>query len=112
MKTILVPTDFSDHALYALKVAASIAKKMNAEIKLVHVYNIPSYGFAENIYYEEEYNKIIKTQAEEKLNTLIDMDILKGIEVSKQYVTNILMWELVTDKKYEDVKTRQLANPG
>ena len=26
MKTILVPTDFSDHALYALKVAASIEK--------------------------------------------------------------------------------------
>jgi nucleotide-binding universal stress UspA family protein len=27
MKTILVPTDFSEYAFYALKVAARIAKK-------------------------------------------------------------------------------------
>jgi hypothetical protein len=27
MKKILVPTDFSDHAYYALKVASQIAKK-------------------------------------------------------------------------------------
>lgn len=40
MKTILVPTDFSEHALYALKVVASIAKKTNAQIKLAHVYNL------------------------------------------------------------------------
>ena len=66
MKTILVPTDFSDHALYALKVAASIAKKINAAIKLVHVYNLPSYVFTEDIYYAEENNKIIKAQAEKK----------------------------------------------
>ncbi len=51
MKTILVPTDFSDHALYALKVAASIAKKISAEIKLVHVNSLPLTEFAENKYY-------------------------------------------------------------
>lgn len=112
MKTILVPTDFSDHALYALKVAASIAKKISAEIKLIHVYNIPSYGFAENIYYEEEYKNIIKTQAEKKLDTLADLDILKGIEVSKQYVTDILMRELVTDKKYKNVDLIVLGSHG
>ena len=42
MKTILVPTDFSNQALNALKVAARIARKINARINLVHVYNIPS----------------------------------------------------------------------
>lgn len=36
MKTILVPTDFSEYALFALKVAASIARKIKAEIILVH----------------------------------------------------------------------------
>ncbi len=112
MKTILVPTDFSDHALYALRVAASIAKKMNAEIKLTHVYNIPSYEFSEDIYYEKEYNNIIKTQAEEKLNTLADMDILKGIEVSEQCVTNMLMQELATDEKYKDVDLIVMGSHG
>ena len=112
MKTILVPTDFSDHALYALKVAAIIAKKINAEIKLVHVYNIPAYEFSEDIYYEKEYNNIIKTQAEEKLNTLTDMDILKGIEVSEQCVTNMLMRELATDKKYKDADLIVMGSHG
>ena len=33
MKRILVPTDFSKHAEYALKVAAQIAKKNDGEIR-------------------------------------------------------------------------------
>ena len=102
MKTILVPTDFSDHALYALKVAAGIAKKMNAEIKLVHAYDLSSSTFSENYYYEEFHNQI-KDQAEVKLNKLVDMDILKEIEVSKHIETNILIRKLVTHKNYKDV---------
>lgn len=42
MKKILVPTDFSEHAEYALKVAAQIAKKVNAEIYLLHMLELPS----------------------------------------------------------------------
>ena len=111
MKTILVPTDFSDHALYALKVAASIAKKINAEIKLIHAFNIPTAEYVEDYYYEEYYNEI-KAQAEKKLNTLADMDILKGIEISKHFVTNVLMWELVTDNKYKDVNLIVIGSHG
>jgi nucleotide-binding universal stress UspA family protein len=37
MKKIIVPTDFSEHAGYALEVAAAIAKKTNAKIYLLHV---------------------------------------------------------------------------
>lgn len=43
MKKILVPTDFSDHAEYALKVAAQIARKNNAEIYLLHMLELPSH---------------------------------------------------------------------
>jgi len=35
MKTILVPTDFSEHTLYALKVATSIAKEVKDIDELV-----------------------------------------------------------------------------
>jgi len=42
MKTLLVPIDFSDQAKYACKVAASIAKKTNSEIILLHMFDIPS----------------------------------------------------------------------
>ena len=42
MKQILVPTDFSEHAEDALKVAAQIAKKNNCEIFLLHMLELPS----------------------------------------------------------------------
>lgn len=41
MKKILVPTDFSEHAEYALKVAAELAKKHDSEIYLMHMLEIP-----------------------------------------------------------------------
>lgn len=44
MKKILVPTDFSDHAEYALKVAAQIARKNNGEIYLLHMLELPAMG--------------------------------------------------------------------
>lgn len=42
MKKILVPTDFSAHAEYALKVAAEIARKNNGEIFLLHMLELPA----------------------------------------------------------------------
>lgn len=41
MKTIVVPTDFSPAAENALSFAAQLAKKINASILLLHVYQIP-----------------------------------------------------------------------
>ncbi len=41
MKKILVPTDFSEQAENALKVAAQLAKKHNSEIHLLHIVEIP-----------------------------------------------------------------------
>lgn len=42
MKKILVPTDFSEQAENALKVAAHLAKKYNAEIYLLHMIELPT----------------------------------------------------------------------
>lgn len=41
MKKILVPTDFSVQAEYALHVAAQLAKKYNSEIYLLHMLELP-----------------------------------------------------------------------
>jgi nucleotide-binding universal stress UspA family protein len=41
MKKILVPTDFSEQAENALKVAAKLAKRFNAEIYLLHMLELP-----------------------------------------------------------------------
>lgn len=42
MKQILVPTDFSEPAENALKVAAQIAEKNNSEIIILHILELPS----------------------------------------------------------------------
>lgn len=43
MKRILVPTDFSEHAQYASKVAAQIARENNAEIYLLNLLDLPTH---------------------------------------------------------------------
>jgi nucleotide-binding universal stress UspA family protein len=43
MKKILVPTDFSECAEHAVEVAASLAKKMDARLYILHVMDIPVY---------------------------------------------------------------------
>lgn len=45
MKRILVPTDFSEQAENALKVAAQLAKKYNSEIYLLHMLELPMQEF-------------------------------------------------------------------
>ena len=102
MKTILVPTDFSEHALYALKVAASIAKRTNAQIKLVHIYNLLSSDLSYEYNFNECYDNL-KALAEEKLSALAKMNFLNGVSVSKHFITNMNPWELVADKKYKNV---------
>ncbi len=37
MKKIIVPVDFSEHSKFAIKVAASLAKKHDAEIIALHM---------------------------------------------------------------------------
>jgi nucleotide-binding universal stress UspA family protein len=84
MKRILVPTDFSKHANYALKVAAQIARENNSEIILLHMLELPHQGkdalgngsdIPEIMYF--------KNRAIEKLENLMEVDYLKGISVSE-----------------------------
>ena len=44
MKTYLLPTDFSDNALHAIRYALTLNKKINARIILFHSYVIPVYS--------------------------------------------------------------------
>ena len=84
MKRILVPTDFSKHAEYALRVAAQIAKENNSEIMLLHMLELPQQG-SDAIGGGSAIPEIMffKNRAIERLENLMDSDFLKGIEVSE-----------------------------
>src|SRR6478672_5978251 len=84
MKKILIPTDFSDHAEYALKVAAQIARKNDGEIILLHMLELPhqagdAIGSGHNI----PELMFFKNAAIKKLEDLMDEDYLDGIKVSE-----------------------------
>lgn len=112
MKKILVPTDFSNHALYALKVAASIARKIKAEIELLHVCNLISAGAQQYHYYYAKYNKEIIQVANKELNKLIPLDFNKDIVIKKHIISDMQIWEAVCDDKFADVDLIVMGSHG
>lgn len=82
MKRILVPTDFSKHAEYALKVAAQFAKKYNAEIYLVHMLELPHQG-NDAVSHGHEIPEIMffKNAMTAKMDELMEKDYLEDLDV-------------------------------
>jgi len=84
MKRILIPVDFSEYSIEALKIAAQIARKNNCEIILLHLLELPHQvsdifgngnSIPEIIFY--------KNKAISMLEELMDASYLKGIYVSE-----------------------------
>lgn len=84
MKKILVPTDFSDQAENALKVAAQMARKFDSEIFLLHLLDLPldlvnparprdSGDLPEAIFFMK--------LAHQRFTNVMKKDFLKGINV-------------------------------
>ncbi len=113
MKTILVPTDFSEHALYALKVAASIAKKTKSKIRLVHASATPttSDGF-QSFHYYDRFHRELKARTEEQITELSQLDFLKGIEVEKHLVSDYLLWEIKNGKWFKSADLIVVGSHG
>lgn len=82
MNTILVPVDFSKYSEYALEVAASIARKHQAEIVLLHMMGLPE-SFLNKNEKDEVFNAIYFMKlTRNKFKEFLNKDYLKGLEVS------------------------------
>jgi len=85
MKKILVPTDFSQHADYALRTAVQIAQKNDGEIILLHMLELPSQivdkvsGQSGSV--PEVMFFIQKTR--ERFEEVKNQDFLKGIPITE-----------------------------
>lgn len=84
MKKILVPTDFSNEAENALKVAAQIAKKFESEIFLLHMLELPldlidpaQSGNSGNLPEAIFFMKL----AHQRFSKILKSDYLKGLKV-------------------------------
>jgi nucleotide-binding universal stress UspA family protein len=69
-RTILVATDFSEHADHALEYAAELARQLDATLHLVHAITIPVMGVAEmGVAYSAATIESITKHAQEQLDT-------------------------------------------
>lgn len=101
MKKILVPTDFSKHAEYALKVAAQIAKKDDSEIILIHMLELPTTGNdAITSSHEIPELMLFKNAAIAKLDNLMNAPYLQGIKTTK-----VIQFEIAFDGIMNNQKT-------
>lgn len=63
IKKVLVPVDFSNHAVLALRQAEELTNDMGSQVELVHLYTVSS-GYSKIGKSYEEFEEIIKGHAE------------------------------------------------
>ncbi|MFP4091279.1 MAG: universal stress protein [Cyclobacteriaceae bacterium] len=97
MKTILVPTDFSEQAHYALDLAHGIAKKSSATVKLLHVVEAP---------HGTSFNALGEVTAPDGMDSLFFVQLMKRQREQLE--------KLVKDAKYQDIRLEgevEVGNP-
>ncbi|MDY8136733.1 universal stress protein [Aquimarina sp. 2201CG5-10] len=115
IKSILVPTDFSDQAESALKVAAQIAKKNKAKIYLLHILELPSHlsdlmtssspaPAPEAIFFMKQTHK--------KFGEVLKQDHLKDIEIIETVSFEGVMHGIINSSKKNEVDIIVMGSHG
>jgi len=112
VQRILVPIDFSDYSVNACRYAIGLAEKLNAEIKLMHVYYNPvvnSMPLTDTYYYQVNMDEIIreielkaKTSMEQfyaDLKEKIEKDDIQGVKLDYTLVRGIASEEIIEKSK-------------
>ena len=82
MKSIIVPVDFSIHSERALKVAASLARKNQADLLVLHMLELTSAMIGEGGHMAQEHVVHLIKAGEKRFEDFLDKPYLKGIEVT------------------------------
>ena len=113
MKRILVPVDFSEYSIEALKVASQIARKNHYEIILLHLLELPhqvsdAFGNSKSI------PEIIffKNKAIENLEELMESPFLKGIDVFESVEFNKVDLGVIDASKKNNVDLIIMGSHG
>ncbi len=82
MKTIIVPVDFSQQSEFALKTAASLAKKHKADILVLHMLELNYAMITSSEAYHPEQTVFLIKAAEKRLADFLSKPYLKGISIT------------------------------
>ncbi|MBZ9651754.1 universal stress protein [Psychroflexus montanilacus] len=105
MKKILVPVDFSTPSENALKVAAKLAQKNNAELHVLHVIELAESLFgAEQFNVNDEQIIFFMKLAKKRFSQFLDKDYLKDIKTTEHVEpgsTSVAISELVDENQID-----------
>lgn len=82
MKKIVVPVDFSKHSEYALKAAATLAKKNNSEILVLHMLEMGAVTVSESASQLQEMTIFHLKLAEKNFKDFLNKTYLKNVKVT------------------------------
>ncbi|MCF7808963.1 MAG: universal stress protein [Candidatus Marinimicrobia bacterium] len=111
---ILVPTDFSESARYALPFAVDLAKKYGAKIHLLHVVEpiaVPV-DFAWGTYSYPDIEKQLSGYVENTLDTIVKEDIPKDLTVQQSILHGKSWREIITFAKENELDLIVMATHG
>ena len=82
MKKIIIPVDFSEHSEYALKTAAKLAKKHNAELLVLHMLEMSDIMLSASDGLQNQKAAFFLQVAEQKFEEFLKKEYLKDVKVT------------------------------
>ena len=111
MKSILVPTDFSQCSKNALKAAIQIAEKTGAAIDLVHIYDRPVIGFVDlNI--DHTKHKKIQSDIDKTMKTLISVYKDRNITIHTTVLNDISLIDVFDEPRFKNIDMVVMGSQG
>lgn len=96
IKTIVVPTDFGETSEHALEAALDLAQALRAKVHVVHVYQVPIYGFPDGAFVPgPEIATRISETAERGLASILERYASRGVPMAKSLRTGAAHEEIV-----------------
>ena len=105
IRTILVPTDFSQCSLAGTEYAAFLAKKLNATLRLFHaMYPYTNYVFVDRAGVRlSGLAEAVEETARQEMDTLKQMDFLRGLLVQTELLPGLAVDEICAAAGEPDV---------
>ncbi len=104
MKTILFPTDFSENAHHASEYAGMLAKRLGANIVLLHTYMIPMATEFQVPYDINGFDEICRKSAEERLREFTT-SLIESTGLAPERISRMIEFGTISSKIVEVSKT-------
>jgi nucleotide-binding universal stress UspA family protein len=102
IKRILCPVDFSDTSEYALRYAVDLASRLNADVHLVHAYQLPTYALPDGaILAQPDFVANLTTEVQKQIDELARRYGSHGVALETHVVEGVAYAEI--DRLAEEI---------